>query len=169
MNSFLLSTQSQHEIQALDNKVLDHTHTRLTALISGLPGWASTRKLKPIWISLKQETVSGSGISWAICKSAPRSRQITTPVPHHSVFYRPDALPAAQPTVSKHWRRQGTGCLLEILKDTAVTFNEQKLWQIYHWSFWVVWLLLWCTSLVCICLFLLYYWWLMSDYLSLNF
>ena len=23
------------------------------------------------------------------------SRQITTPTPHHSVFYRPDALPAA--------------------------------------------------------------------------
>jgi len=47
-------------------------------------------------ILLKQETVSGSGISCAICKSAPRSRQITTPAPHHSVFYRPDALPAAQ-------------------------------------------------------------------------
>jgi len=30
--------------------------------------------------------VSGSGISWAICKSAPRSRQITMPAPHHSVF-----------------------------------------------------------------------------------
>jgi len=29
----------------------------------------------------------GSGISWATGKSfAPRSRQITTPVPHHSVF-----------------------------------------------------------------------------------
>ena len=39
-----------------------------------------------------------------ICKSAPRSRQITTPAPHRSVFYRPDALPAAQPTASKHWR-----------------------------------------------------------------
>jgi len=26
---------------------------------------------------LKQDTVSGSGISWTICKSAPRSRQIT--------------------------------------------------------------------------------------------
>ena len=51
---------------------------------------------------LKQETVSGSGISWAICKSAPRSRQTTTPAPNHSVFYRPDALPAAQPTASKH-------------------------------------------------------------------
>jgi len=36
-----------------------------------------------------------------ICTS---SRQITTPVSHHSVFYRPDALPTAQPTASKHWR-----------------------------------------------------------------
>ena len=81
-----------------------HTHTRLMALFPGLPGWTSTRKVKPIWILLKQETVSGSGISWATCKSAPRSRQITMPAPHHSVFYRPDALPAAQPTVSEHWR-----------------------------------------------------------------
>ena len=30
--------------------------------------------------------MSGSGISWAICKSAPRSRQITMPAPHHCVF-----------------------------------------------------------------------------------
>ena len=30
--------------------------------------------------------MSGSGISWAICKSAPRSRQMTMPAPHHSVF-----------------------------------------------------------------------------------
>ena len=80
------------------------THTRLMALCPGLPGWAGTRKVKPIWILLKQETVSGSGISWATCKSAPRCRQITTPAPHHSVFCRPDALPAAQPTASKHWR-----------------------------------------------------------------
>ena len=37
-----------------------------------------------------------------ICKSAPRSRQITTPALHHSVFYRLDALPVAQRTASKH-------------------------------------------------------------------
>ena len=65
---------------------LTHTHTRLTALFPGLPRWAGTRKVKPIWILRKQETVSGSGISWAICKSASCSRQITTPAPHHSVF-----------------------------------------------------------------------------------
>ena len=66
------------------------THTRLTALFPELP---CTRKVKPIWILLTQETVSGSGISWAVCKSAPRSRQIATPALHHSVFYRPDDLP----------------------------------------------------------------------------
>ena len=31
--------------------------------------------------------MSGSGISWAIYKSVPRSRQITMPAPHHSVFF----------------------------------------------------------------------------------
>ena len=82
-----------------------HTHTRLMALCLGLLGSASTRKVKPIWILVKQETVSGSGIGWTISKSAPRSRQITTPTPQRSVFYRPDALPAAQPTASKHWRQ----------------------------------------------------------------
>jgi len=78
-------------------------YTHLTALFPGLPGSAGTTNVKPIWILLKQETVSGSGISWTISKSAPRSRQLTTPALHHSVFYRPDALPAAQPTASKHW------------------------------------------------------------------
>ena len=63
-----------------------HTHTRLTALFPGLLGWAGTRKVKPIWILLKQETVSDTGISWDIYKSAQHSRQTTTPAPHHSVF-----------------------------------------------------------------------------------
>ena len=63
-----------------------HTHTRVTALFPGLCRSAGTRKVKPIWILLKQETVSCSGISWAICKSASHSRQRTRPAPHHSVF-----------------------------------------------------------------------------------
>jgi len=53
---------------------------------------------------MDQEIVSGSGISWATCKSAPRPRQITMPASHHSVFYRPDILPATQPTASSNWR-----------------------------------------------------------------
>jgi len=39
------------------------TETHLTALCLGLPGCAGTRKVKPFWILLKQDTVSGSGIS----------------------------------------------------------------------------------------------------------
>ena len=62
------------------------THTHLTTLCPGLPGWAGTRKVKPIWILLEQETVSGSGISWTVCKSAPCSRQITMPAPTTQFF-----------------------------------------------------------------------------------
>jgi len=36
-----------------------------------------------------------------VCTS-PQPDNHATPAPHHSVFYRPDALPAAQPTASKH-------------------------------------------------------------------
>ena len=103
-------------------------HARLTALFPGLPRWAGTRKVKPIWILLKQETVSGSGISWAICKFAPRSRQITMPAPHHSVFYRPDALPAAQPTASKHWRQM---CNRKKTSQHHTTAVGLKLWEVF--------------------------------------
>jgi len=65
--------------------------------------------------------VSGSGICWAICKSAPCSRQITTPAPHHSVFYRPDALTAAQPTVWKHWMQLKHAAIFYSKNHTRVT------------------------------------------------
>jgi len=64
------------------NSFYRHTHARLTALCPGLPGWAGTRKVKPIWILLKQETVSGSGISWAImqvCTSLQTDNHASTP------------------------------------------------------------------------------------------
>ena len=54
-----------------------HSHSQSTNVHSAL---------EEIWILLKQETVSGTVINWAICKSAPRSRQITMPAPYHSVF-----------------------------------------------------------------------------------
>ena len=119
-----------HCLRNLTITINTHTHTRLTALCPGLPGWAGTRNVKPIWILL-----SGSGISWAICKSAPRSRQITTPVPHRSVFYRPDALPATQPTASKHWRHTITintvtkTVTKQQTKPSRSNSHQQGLWQ----------------------------------------
>ena len=101
MSSSTASSCKSHHPCQLEMKLetCQHTHTRLTAVFLGLPGWVSTRKVKPIWILLKQETVSGSGISWAICKSAPRSRQITISAPHHSVFLQ-YGCPSCRPTYS---------------------------------------------------------------------
>ena len=52
------------------------------ALFLGLPGFAGTRKAKPIWILLEQETVSGSGINWAkmhVCTSLQTDNHASTP------------------------------------------------------------------------------------------
>ena len=150
-------------------EVNTHTHTHLMALWPWLPGWAGTRKVEPVWILLKQETVSGSGISWAICKSASRSRQITMLAPHHSVFYRPDALPATQPTVSKHWRHKEVKskklncdqsrevfakvilpfvcllCCVQLLAATIFSSEENgheqlRTWQPWYRDVWCHWL-----------------------------
>jgi len=84
-----------------------NNNNHLTASFPGQPGYAGTRNVKPIWILLEQETVSGSVISWAICKSAPRSRQITMPVSHHSVFT------GRMPFLPPNQQRQSTeGCKL---------------------------------------------------------
>ena len=56
-----------------------HTHTRLMALCPGLPRWASTRKVKPMWILLKQETVVSAGT-------------------YASLHLAPDRLPCQHPT-----------------------------------------------------------------------
>jgi len=74
-----------------------HTHIRLTALCPGLPGSAGTRMVKPIWILLEQETVSGSGIRWAICKSAPLTRQ---PRQHPTAHFLQAGCPSCRPTNS---------------------------------------------------------------------
>ena len=63
-------------------KITIYYYTRLTALCPGLPGWAGTRKVKPIWINLlKQEAVSGSGISWGcmqVCTSLQTNNHAST-------------------------------------------------------------------------------------------
>jgi len=83
--------------------VLKHTHIRLMALCPGLPGWAGTKKVKPIWILLKQETVrQRMAVESAVCTSLQTDNHASTPL---LSVYRLDALPAAQPTASKHWRQ----------------------------------------------------------------
>jgi len=75
-----------------------------SSILSGTTRVSRHQKGKTNLDLLKQDIVNGSGISCAICKSAPWPRHILTPASHHSVFYMPDALPATQPTASKNWR-----------------------------------------------------------------
>ena len=113
-------------------RLLLHTHTHpFNSRLSRTTRVSQYQKVKPVWILLKQETVSGSGVRCAICKSAPRSRQITMLVPHHSVFYRPDALPATQPTASKHWRQKYTSSTTATAATTTTNNNNKKL--SYRW------------------------------------
>ena len=96
-----------------------HTHP-FNGPFLGLPRWAGARKVKPIWILLKQETVSGSGISCAICKSAPHSRQITMPAPHHSVYLQAGC-PSCRPTNS-----------IKALKAQCVVMNSRIIFTIFY-------------------------------------
>jgi len=113
-----------------------HTHNRLRPswILSRNTSWAGTRKVnqegKTNLDLLEQEIVSGNGISWAICKSAPWPKHITTPASHHSVFYRLHALPAAQPTASKHWRHSTKGiCLMaQVVKIVLIFAVQQDIW-----------------------------------------
>jgi len=95
-----------------------YTHTTILQpswILSGTTQVSWQQKGKSNLDLLEQEIVSGSGISWAICKPASWPRHITTPASHHSVFNRQDALPATQPTASKHWRH--------------TLINEWQTWQ----------------------------------------
>jgi len=90
--------------------VITVTTTTLLHLFNGLfsgTTWVSCYQKGTASVDVNEARDDGvlgcNGISWTICKqSASCSRQITRPAPHHSIFYRPDALPDAQPTVSKH-------------------------------------------------------------------
>ena len=105
-------TTSSRPASALDIRLdeqVSHTHTIVLLLFCNMSGTTrvsryqkgKTRKVKANLDLLEQETVSGSGVCWAICKSAPHPRQ-PRQHPTTQFFYRPDALPAAQPTASKH-------------------------------------------------------------------
>ena len=80
-----------------------NNHNRYTALFPRPRGWAGARR-EPLEDFMVQGQIN-------------RGRHTDHPAGRHSIqinqcsppaiplFYRPDALPAAQPTVSKHWRQ----------------------------------------------------------------
>jgi len=88
------------KIKAVSSKKQHTQHTSLMSLCPGLPRWASTTKVKPIWILLKQWHQLGH---MQVCTSLQTDNHASTPP---LCLYSPDALPATQPTASKHWRQK---------------------------------------------------------------
>jgi len=104
-----MNSQEAHHSIVLDTALLRYYYCYYYICLTAFfrTTWVSRhQKGKPFWILLHSKRWrGGSGISWTICKSfASHSRQITMPILYHSFFYRPDVLPATQPTASKQWR-----------------------------------------------------------------
>jgi len=81
-----ISSGIQRAAQTVLGIHLKRTRSRVTSASSAsgiLNDYALYKSTHSLTHSL---TVSGSDIRWAICKTATRSRQITMPAPHHSVF-----------------------------------------------------------------------------------
>jgi len=119
-------------------------HPRSTALLqstkthlfngpfSGTTRVSRYHKGKPISILLQQEIVSSSGISWAICKSAPRSRQ---PCQHPTTQF----FTGRMPFLPSNQQRQSPGihqnCFIiqcghnvgETFKEFSWTYEVPKL------------------------------------------
>ena len=54
------------------------------------------------------------------------------PKPHHSISYRLDALPDAQPTVSKQWQQQQQALYSPLSGTTRVSWNQKKHSSTHH-------------------------------------
>ena len=76
-------------------------YNRFTAPFLGPPGWADARReLLDFMVQGKINT--GRHTDHPAGRHSIQTNQCSPPP--FPIFYRPDALPAAQPTVSKHWR-----------------------------------------------------------------
>ena len=70
---------------------------RFNGHFPGEPGLAGVYWSKGWWRWWRQLDYTGA---------VSRAKLQSPPTNEHPVFYRPDALPVAQPTVSKHWREK---------------------------------------------------------------
>jgi len=71
-------------------------------IFPGPPGWAGARR-ELLDFMVQGEINRGRNNDHPAGRHTIRTNQC--PPPWSPIFYRPDALPAAQPTVSKHWRQ----------------------------------------------------------------
>jgi len=102
------------ELLSFSGRIRTYIHTFYGPLdMSGITWMSQYQNQSGFYWSKR---LSGSSISWDICKSAPRPRQITMPAPYHWVFLHTGCPSCVQPTASKHWRHY-------IKQNWQITFN----------------------------------------------
>jgi len=115
-------------------------HNRFTALFPGPPEWAGARR-ELLDFMLQGKTNRGRHTDHPAGHHSIQTKQC--PPPPSPIFYRPDALPATQPTVSKHWRQlahsdygqdarvllNSVTCTVSITRDISVITAKCNVWK----------------------------------------
>ena len=127
------TTDSLHSLQHLkEHNKPSHTHTHLfNNPLSGITPVSRYQKGK---INVNFTEAKDSEWQWhqlghiQVCTSLQADNHASTPLPS---FFRPDALPATQPTVSKHWRQNNN--------KPSVRWKSVASHKLVKWRFQMVW------------------------------
>jgi len=112
-------------LQPSTKQTITHTHPfngPFPTIIAGNEAW--NRNVFRCWRKVDRDIYSCNNKSSNTTHTVTHTRltalfrDYPSKAPHHSVFCRPDALPAAQPTVSKHWRQKTDN---QVFKKTRTT------------------------------------------------
>jgi len=104
-----------------------HHHNRFMAPFPGPSGWAGAgRELLDFMVQRK--------VNWGRHTDHPAGRHSirtneSPPPPSPHIFYRPDALPASQPTASKHWRQTKLSNMVIIPLDSPCSDRWVWIWR----------------------------------------
>jgi len=111
-------------------------HNRFTALFPGPPGWAGARR--ELLDFMVQEKINRGRHNHPAGRHSIRTNQC--PPSPSPIFYRPDALPAAEPTVSKQWRQ-----LVHSIREKTLEFSSTVLPapSPYLWACPTKWQMIW--------------------------
>jgi len=107
------------------------TILRVTALFPGPPGWDSARR-ELLDFMVQGKINRGRHTDHPAGRHSIWTKQC--PPPPSPIFYRPDALPTAQPTVSEHWRQYPAVNLFIfwLSQDSVATLIRWGGWSSFH-------------------------------------
>jgi len=126
---------SKQTLADIITQLLSH-HNGFTALFPGPPGWASARK-ELMDFMVQRKINRGRHTDHPAGRHSIRTKQCPPPSSH--IFYRPDALPAAQSTVLKHWRHNTT---ITDINTTNIHTIQWHIWDSIDSPVWKTWIFL---------------------------